>query len=221
MVFSSNPLLLSVPDPTFESWLRDSGYLDIIDDHQTTAAAATTSTSVTTDSTITIPITGFLFGFWSLYFLIYGLCSLSSRLTHSPSSPPLISPAKLRSGLKGFSGIWGPIRFQLPFLRRGSGFMRMLSVMPGIMPHLLSFSLLVLCKLFFCLFPEKVVGKERTLDRFFSDKWGLDRFPVTQLVLIRIAQCATAIILIWLNVQMALCCALGVSYIIMILHTAF
>ncbi|XVF04263.1 hypothetical protein REPUB_Repub05bG0067600 [Reevesia pubescens] len=33
------------------------------------------------------------------------------------------------------------------------------------------------------------------------------------MILIRIAQCATAINLIWLNVQMAPCCALGVSYI--------
>ncbi|CDP00643.1 unnamed protein product [Coffea canephora] len=31
MVFSSNPLALSVPDLAFESWLRDKGYLEILD----------------------------------------------------------------------------------------------------------------------------------------------------------------------------------------------
>lgn len=31
MSFSSNPLSLSVPDAAFDSWLRDSGYLEILD----------------------------------------------------------------------------------------------------------------------------------------------------------------------------------------------
>ncbi|XWS52095.1 hypothetical protein CRYUN_Cryun11dG0037800 [Craigia yunnanensis] len=85
MVFSSNPLSLSVPDPTFESWLRDSGYLDVIDDHQTAAAAAAaTCTSTTTDSTITIPITDFLFGF--LVSLFSHLWTLLSLFTLNPFS---------------------------------------------------------------------------------------------------------------------------------------
>ncbi|XVF70236.1 hypothetical protein PTKIN_Ptkin11bG0144500 [Pterospermum kingtungense] len=64
MVFTSNPLSLSVPDPTFESWLRDSNYLDVNDQHQTTATASTnTCPSTTTNPTITIPITVFLFGY--------------------------------------------------------------------------------------------------------------------------------------------------------------
>ena len=82
MVFSSNPLSLSVPDPTFESWLRDSGYLDVIDDHQTAAAA--TYTSTTNDSTITIPITDFLFGY--LVSLFSHLWTLLSLFTLNPFS---------------------------------------------------------------------------------------------------------------------------------------
>lgn len=31
MAFSSNPLSLSVPEAAFESWLRDSGYIDVLD----------------------------------------------------------------------------------------------------------------------------------------------------------------------------------------------
>ncbi|KAK8939292.1 PRA1 family protein H [Platanthera guangdongensis] len=31
MSFAANPLALSVPEPVFEAWLRDSGYLEILD----------------------------------------------------------------------------------------------------------------------------------------------------------------------------------------------
>ncbi|XWS10023.1 hypothetical protein CRYUN_Cryun39dG0040100 [Craigia yunnanensis] len=180
MVFSSNPLSLSVPDSTFESWLGDSGYIDVFDVHHTAAAAASTTTSIstTTDSTIIIPITGFLFGY--LVSLFSHLWTLLSLFTLNPFS-------KLTTNdFSGESPSWTK-GYQLPLALVGL------------------ISSLALWDLF----------------RFFSDKWGLDRFPVTQLVLIRIAQCATAIILIWLNLQRALCCALGVSYIVMILHAAF
>lgn len=35
MIFAPNPLSLSVPEPAFESWLRDSGYLEILDQRTT------------------------------------------------------------------------------------------------------------------------------------------------------------------------------------------
>ncbi|MFQ6641154.1 hypothetical protein Gotur_015455 [Gossypium turneri] len=83
MVFSSNPLSLSVPDPTFESWLRDSGYLDVIDNQQTAAAAApTTGTSTISDPTITIPISSFLFRYLVSFFS--HLWTLLSLLTFNP-----------------------------------------------------------------------------------------------------------------------------------------
>ncbi|KAG5569195.1 hypothetical protein H5410_058961 [Solanum commersonii] len=55
MAFSANPLSLSVPEPVFETWLRDTGYLEILDQRttdlhrhsSTTAAAATTASSDT------------------------------------------------------------------------------------------------------------------------------------------------------------------------------
>ncbi|KAJ9537663.1 hypothetical protein OSB04_030396, partial [Centaurea solstitialis] len=47
MAFAANPLALSVPDPIFESWLRDSGYLEVLDQrtsdlHRISTAAAAT-----------------------------------------------------------------------------------------------------------------------------------------------------------------------------------
>jgi len=45
MVFSSNPLALSVPEPAFESWLRDTGYLELIDQRTSAAADAVSTTT--------------------------------------------------------------------------------------------------------------------------------------------------------------------------------
>lgn len=49
MSFQSNPLSLSVPEPAFESWLRDSGYLEVLD--QRTSAAPSLTTAVAGDAT--------------------------------------------------------------------------------------------------------------------------------------------------------------------------
>ncbi|KAH9802510.1 PRA1 family protein H [Citrus sinensis] len=57
--------------------------------------------------------------------------------------------------------------------------------------------------------------------KFCSDKWNWDRHPVIRQVLVRIVQCATSVVLMLLNVQMALFCALAISYVVMILHAAF
>ncbi|XVE50193.1 hypothetical protein DITRI_Ditri01bG0142400 [Diplodiscus trichospermus] len=222
MVFSSNPLSLSVPDPTFESWLRDSGYLDVIDDHQTAAASTTGSTSTTTDSTVTISITGFLFrhlvSLFSHLWILLSLFTLNpfSKLTTNDFS------GETPSWTKGFFGDFGSYSFP------ASVSQARLRVHENVKRYARNYASLFI--LFFACslyqLPVALVGLISSLAlwdlfRFFSDKWGLDMFPVTQLVLIRIAQCATAIILILLNVQMALCCALGVSYIVMILHAAF
>ncbi|CAK9175235.1 unnamed protein product [Ilex paraguariensis] len=59
------------------------------------------------------------------------------------------------------------------------------------------------------------------LFRFWGDRWGLDRYPLFRLSLVRVAQCATAVILFFSNVQMTLSCALGVSYAVLILHASF
>jgi hypothetical protein len=48
--FKPNPLSLSVPDPTLDRWLRDSGYLDLLD-----STAASTSTTASSAAAITNP----------------------------------------------------------------------------------------------------------------------------------------------------------------------
>ncbi|KAL5972549.1 hypothetical protein ACLOJK_039353 [Asimina triloba] len=51
MVFSSNPLALSVPDPAFESWLRDKGYLEILDERTSAIYSSSSSSNTTTTTT--------------------------------------------------------------------------------------------------------------------------------------------------------------------------
>lgn len=50
MVFSSNPLALSVPDPAFESWLRKKGYLEILDQRTSDLHRISTANTTTTSS---------------------------------------------------------------------------------------------------------------------------------------------------------------------------
>ncbi|EEC84133.1 hypothetical protein OsI_30478 [Oryza sativa Indica Group] len=49
--FKPNPLSLSVPDPALDRWLRDSGYLDILDSSASASASASTSSSPSATTT--------------------------------------------------------------------------------------------------------------------------------------------------------------------------
>lgn len=79
MSFSSNPLSLSVPDGAFDSWLRDSGYLEILD--QRTSAAAPggpTSTSPASSAASATPLaTGFFISLFSRIGILLSLFTLN------------------------------------------------------------------------------------------------------------------------------------------------
>ncbi|KAK9688872.1 hypothetical protein RND81_09G017600 [Saponaria officinalis] len=93
MSFAPNPLSLSVPEPAFESWLRDSGYLDLLD-HRTTllhhlhSSPSPTTTPTpspppsTTPSTTTTTITAVVYTLTMS--LISSLATLLSLLTLNP-----------------------------------------------------------------------------------------------------------------------------------------
>ncbi|EXC08470.1 hypothetical protein L484_009613 [Morus notabilis] len=84
MAFSSNPLSLSVPEAAFESWLRDSGYIELLDQRtsdlhrlssSSSAAAATTSASTSAAAAATTTVTG---AFVSLFSHLVTFLSLLS-----------------------------------------------------------------------------------------------------------------------------------------------
>lgn len=230
MAFSANPLSLSVPEPVFETWLRDTGYLEILDQRttdlhrhsSTTAAAATTAssdTAVTNSAAAAVSISN---GVFVLIFSRIG--TLLSLLTLNPF-------AKLTSD--DFSGDTPSWTLQFvgsfdSYSFPSSPSQARLRVHENVKRYARNYaSLFVLffaCSLYQKLFA--LVGLISCLAlwdvlKLCGDRWGLEQRQVIKQSLIRIAQCATAVILFCTNVQMALFSALAVSYVVMILHASF
>lgn len=230
MAFSANPLSLSVPEPVFETWLRDTGYLEILDQRttdlhrhsSTTAAAATTAssdTAVTNSAAAAVSISN---GVFVLIFSRIG--TLLSLLTLNPF-------AKLTSD--DFSGDTPSWTLQFvgsfdSYSFPSSPSQARLRVHENVKRYARNYaSLFVLffaCSLYQKLFA--LVGLISCLAlwdvlKLCGDRWGLEQRPVIKQSLFRIAQCATAVILFCTNVQMALFSALAVSYVVMILHASF
>ncbi|XAR56523.1 hypothetical protein NMG60_11037047 [Bertholletia excelsa] len=227
MAFASNPLSLSVPEPEFESWLRDSGYLEILDQRTSdlhrlsssyssaaSSAAATASSDqggggASSDSA-TGSITG---GFFVPLFSRIG--TLLSLLTLNPFSKLTTADfsGDTPSWTHGFVGYYDSYSFP------SSPSQARMRVHENVKRYARNYASLFIvffaCSLY--QMPLALVGLVSCLAlwdgfRFCGDLWGLDHYPTIQQILIRIAQCATAVILFFSNVQMALFCALSVSY---------
>ncbi|KAL5564333.1 hypothetical protein UlMin_027497 [Ulmus minor] len=223
MVFSANPLSLSVPEPAFESWLRDSGYLEVLDQktselHRLSSGATSTSTSTAASSSTTTTATGIVVSLFSriLTFLSIFTFNPFSKLSaddFSGQTPPWTT---------GFVGSSDSYSFP------SSPSQARLRVCENVKRYARNYASLFIvffaCSLY--QMPIALVGLISSLAlwdvfKFCSEKWGLDQYPIIRQCLIRVAQCVTAVILICSNVQMALFCALGVSYAGMVLHAAF
>ncbi|KAG9154923.1 hypothetical protein Leryth_015530 [Lithospermum erythrorhizon] len=159
MAFRANPLSLSVGETELEAWLRETGYLEIVDQG---------SSSSILGSILTLAVT---------------------VLTVNPFS-------KLRSD--DFSG-------GTPSWSRG-----------GFIGCVESYSFPWSTEQARMRVHENVKRYARNYSSLF-----LLFFASSLQILIRIAQCVTAVILICSNVQMAFLCTLGVSYAVMILHASF
>ncbi|KAA8526812.1 hypothetical protein F0562_008959 [Nyssa sinensis] len=224
MVFSSNPLSLSVPEPAFESWLRDRGYLEILD-QRTSELNRLTSTSTsdrghpdTSTNTATAITNGFFLSAFSYLGTLFSLFTLNpfAKLTTDDFS------GDTPSWTLGFIGFCDSYSFP------SSPSQARLRVHENVKRYARNYASLFI--LFFACslyqLPLALVGLISSLAlwdvfRFSADRWGLDRYPVIRQTLVRIAQCATAVIMFCSNVQMALFYALGVSYAVMILHASF
>uniref|UniRef100_A0A5B6YZU1 PRA1 family protein n=1 Tax=Davidia involucrata TaxID=16924 RepID=A0A5B6YZU1_DAVIN len=229
MVFSSNPLSLSVPEPAFESWLRDSGYLEILDQrtsdlHRLTSSSTSTPsssdhrhTATSTNSATTIT-NGFFLPAFSYLGTLLSLFTLNpfAKLTTDDFSGETPSWTLAFIGFcDSYSFPSSPSQARLRVHENVKRYARNYASL---------FILFFACSLY--QMPLALVGLISSLAlwdlfRFCGDRWGLDRYPVILQSLVRIAQCATAIILFCSNVQMALFCALGVSYAVLILHASF
>ncbi|KAG5114177.1 hypothetical protein JHK82_037446 [Glycine max] len=207
MVFSSNPLSLSVPEPAFESWLRDTGFLEVLDHRTSSSAAAASPAPSSAASTLFSRLLTFLSLFtlnafaklaaddfaadtpsWSRSFFAF------SDSYSFPSSP---SQARLR------------VQENVKRYARNYAYLFIVFFACTLYKMPVALVGLVLCLALWDFF------------KFCSHRWGLEQYPLTRQILIRVVQCATAVILIFSNVQMALFCAICVSYVGMILHAGF
>ncbi|CAL5405889.1 unnamed protein product [Camellia sinensis] len=234
MVFSSNPLSLSVPEPAFESWLRDSGYLEILDQRtsdlhrlssssSSAAAAATTTAAATTIDSATTITNGLFSSLFSHIGTLLSLFTLNpfAKLTADDFS------GETPSWTHGFIGFFDSYSFP------SSSSQARLRLHENVKRYARNYaSLFILffaCSLYplsLYQMPLALIGLVSSLAlwdafKYCGDRWGLVQYPAIRQITVRIAQCATAIILFVSNIQMALFCSLGVSYAVVILHASF
>ncbi|GFZ05757.1 prenylated RAB acceptor 1.H [Actinidia rufa] len=217
-MFSSNPLSLSVREAAFESWLRDGGYLEILDQRTTDLHRLSSSASSAATTNVDSPSRGLFLSIFSHIGTLLSLFTLNpfAKLTTDDFS------GETPSWTHGFVGSCGSYSFP------SSSTQARLRVHENVKRYARNYASLSIlfftCSLY--QMPLAVVGLVSSLAlwdafKFYSDRWGLDQYPMIRQTLIRIAQCATAVILFCSNVQMALLSALGVSYAVAILHASF
>eukprot|EP01018_Ginkgo_biloba_P009961 Gb_19254 [translate_table: standard] len=197
MAFSVNPLSLSIPQGAFETWLRDSGYLEILDgcavDNSVGGSTKFSSLltinpfgKLTTEDLCrdAVPWTGEFFD-----------CGLGPGETYS--WPTSVTQMKLRmeENLKRYTR------------------------------NYIYLSLVILA-CFLYKMPMALLGLVLLLAfwdilRVLSNRWGLQKYPFFHQILILIAKFVTAIIMIYCKVALALCWAGIFSFTVMVLHSSF
>ncbi|CAN0921754.1 PRA1 family protein H [Linum grandiflorum] len=225
MVFSANPLSASVPDAAFESWLTDSGYLELIDQHSSSSSSSAPTACSNNDvvvaaaSSSDTSITGGIFDS-----LFSGILILLSVFTVNPFSK--LTAQDLSGGTPSWTRafIGDCTSYSLP----GGSDQARLRLQENVKRYAKNYATLFVtffaCTLY--QMPLALIGLISCLAvwdlfKFCNERWGWDRHPLSQQVLVRTAQCASAVILIMLNVQKALLCAVAVSYAVMIMHATF
>ncbi|KAF6141956.1 hypothetical protein GIB67_037924 [Kingdonia uniflora] len=214
VLFSANPLSLNVPEPAFESWLRESGYLEILDRHHHNPTPSSTTSNNATVITTSNSLFLFIFSYLNTIFSLITLNPFAKLTTNDFSG-------ETPSWTVGFIGFFDSYSFP------GTPSQARLRVHENVKRYVRNYS--TLCVVFFVCalyqMPIAILGLVLSLGmwdlfRLGSDRWGLDRYPVLQISLVRLAQCATAVLLYWSNVQVAVFCAIAVSYAVTILHAS-
>nr|XP_033515848.1 PRA1 family protein H isoform X2 [Nicotiana tomentosiformis] len=207
MAFSSNPLSLSVPEPVFESWLRDTGYLEILDQRTTdlhrhsssatTAAASAASASSSDASAVTNSAAAAVSISNGVFVLIFShigtLLSLFTlnpfaKLTSDDFSGDTPSWTQLFLGsLDSYSFPSSPSQARLRVHENVKRYARnYTSLLLLFFACSLYQKLLALVGLILCLALWDVL-------KLCGERWGLEQRPVIKQSLIRITQCGESI----------------------------
>uniref|UniRef100_A0A0D6QX83 PRA1 family protein n=1 Tax=Araucaria cunninghamii TaxID=56994 RepID=A0A0D6QX83_ARACU len=196
MAFSANPLSLCIPQGAFESWLRESGYLEVIDEGSIDSSADGSSKimsllsinpfgKLTTEDLCkdAVPWTGEFFD-----------CGLGPAETYS--WPTSITQMKLRmeENLKRYTRNY----IYLSLVILGCFLYNMPVALLGLVTVFALWDMLRIC----------------------SNKWGLQKYPFFHQMLVMIARLATAVIMIYCNVALALCWAGIFSFVVLVVHSS-
>ncbi|XP_073100422.1 PRA1 family protein H isoform X2 [Elaeis guineensis] len=195
MAFFSNPLSLSVPEPAFETWLRDTGYLEILDE-RTAAASLDPSPSSSSDllrSRITAPggaattATSTAASWTSTFFrTLFSLLTLNAFAKLTPDDFSGRTPSwtlEFIGGAESYSWPAGPSQARMRVQENVRRYARNYAFL-----SLLFFA----CSLY--RMPISLLGSLASLGlwelvRFCSDRWELEtRYPSLRQGLVRIAQ---------------------------------
>ncbi|CAA6670038.1 unnamed protein product [Spirodela intermedia] len=204
-VFSANPLSLSVPEPAFESWLRETGYLEILDERAgglkgvvnlirggALLSVVRTFISILTINPFARLDTEDFSGStppWAVGFLTAGGQSSSYSWPAGPSLARMRVQENVKRYARNYASLWLPCPrlYKMPL------------ALFGLVSSLAIWELL----------------------RFASDSWVLEqRYPGVRFALVRVAQLATATVLYYCHLQVAVLCALSISYTVMVLHAS-
>ncbi|XP_062194140.1 PRA1 family protein H [Phragmites australis] len=218
--FKPNPLSLSVPDPALDRWLRESGYLDLLDS-TTTASAATASAPSTTSAAATNPSSaGVAAAVLAFARTLASLLALNpfARLSAADLAAPTPSWSLAFLGPPGAASYsWPPTPTQAR-----------LRVQENVRRYARNYAALSILVFACCLYrmPMALLGMLASVAvwegvRYCRDQWGLTtRAPGLGQALLHCAQIATAIVLYVCNLQFALVYAIGLSYAVMMLHAS-
>ncbi|XP_037433925.1 PRA1 family protein H-like [Triticum dicoccoides] len=215
--FKPNPLSLSVPDPALDRWLRDSGYLDLLDSSAPApAAAAPTRASPASTSS----------GAGAAADVLAFARTLASLLALNPfaclSAADLAAPTP--SWSLAFIGAPGVASYSWP----PTPTQARLRVQENVRRYARNYAALSVLVFACCLYrmPMSLLGLLASLAvweavRYCRKRWELaTRAPGIGQALLHCAQIATAILLYVCNLQFALVYTIGLSYAVMMLHAS-
>ncbi|KAK1629716.1 hypothetical protein QYE76_004031 [Lolium multiflorum] len=217
--FKPNPLSLSVPDPALDRWLRDSGYLDLLDSSAPAPAAATAAATPTNPASVSASS-------GAAADVLAFARTLASLLTLNPfaalSTADLAKPTP--SWSLAFVGAPGAASYSWP----PTPTQARLRVQENVRRYARNYTALSILIFACCLYrmPMALLGMLASLAvweavLYCRDRWGLaTRAPGVGQALLHCAQIATAILLYVCNMQFALVYAIGLSYAVMMLHAS-
>ncbi|PKA56610.1 PRA1 family protein H [Apostasia shenzhenica] len=222
MAFATNPLSLSVPEPAFEAWLRDTGYLEILDSRSSSSALSfppSSSPSSSKPHSQRAPMAAAVSRIASVSSFLRTLASLFTINPFAKLTPENFS-GETPSWTLGFVGVVGSYSWPA-----GSSQARM-RVQENVCRYARNYAFLSLivfaCSLY--QMPVPLLGLIASLGlwellRFCSEKGKLEeKHPTLRIVLVRVVQFVMMVILYLSNLQITIFYTMSISYTVMISH---